>query len=326
MEMFSNRFNSLFNFSRKAGEKLEQVHYDLAATLQETLEKVLLRMTRWLKKNTGLENLCIGGGVGLNSVANGKILKESGFKNIFIQPASSDAGASLGAALYIWGCLLGNKKRWNMDVFLGKEASNEAIEGRARQLEIPCEKLSQDALINRTARLIADNKIVGWYQGRMEFGPRALGNRSILANPSHPDMKNILNSRVKFREQFRPYAASVLESSLKEYFDSDAPSPYMLLVYSVLEEKRSEIPSVSHVDGTCRVQSVTGESNPLYFKLIERFHQLTGIPMVLNTSFNIRGEPIVRDEKDAFNCFLNTGLDALAAGNYLFVKENHEKY
>ena len=320
LEMFNDKFDNLFKCRREPESEIKQEHEDLAATLQDVLEEVILKMAVNIHKETGLSKLCIGGGVGLNSVTNGRIIRETPFKDIFIQPAASDAGSSLGCALYIYHCILNNNNRWDMDCYLGHQATYEEVKAQLENSQIKYEELSEEEIIEKTAQMIAKDKMVGWYQGRMEFGPRALGNRSILANPGNPDMKDILNARVKFREPFRPYAASVLEDKLGDYFDNDYPSPHMLLVYNVLEDKKSVIPSVTHVDGTCRVQSVTMKSNPRYYKLIKKFGEITGINMVLNTSFNIRGEPIIRDAKEAINCFLKTDLEALAADRFLMVK------
>lgn len=321
LEMIDEKFDSLFKCWRKPEEELKPEHEDLAATLQNVLEEAIIKMTNNIHEQTGLKKICIGGGVGLNSVANGKMLKETPFTDIFIQPASSDAGSSLGSALYIHNCVLGNENRWNMDVYTGHSATHEEVKDYLDNSDLKYVELSEEEIVERVCRMVAKDKIVGWYQGRMEFGPRALGNRTILANPGNPEMKDILNSRVKFRESFRPYAASALEEKLGEYFDCDYKSPFMLLVYDVLEDKRSVIPSVTHVDGTCRIQSVTPEQNPLYYRLIKRFYEISGIPMVLNTSFNIRGEPIVSNIKEAVNCYLKTGMDALAAERFLLVKE-----
>jgi carbamoyltransferase len=326
LEMFNSRFDELFGCRRMPGEEIRPEHEDIAASLQDALEGAMLAMARDWHDKTGLDALCIGGGVGLNSVANGRILRESGFRDIFVQPACSDAGAALGAALYVWSCILGRKERWRMThACLGHEAGSREVEEYLEKEGIPHQKLSGDEIAPRVAHLLAQDKIVGWYQGRMEFGPRALGSRSILANPCNPEMKDILNSRVKFREPFRPYAAAVMEEHLGEYFDCAYPSPFMLLVYNVLEGMRAAVPAVTHVDGTCRVQSVRGEQNPLLYRLIEEFRRLKGIAMILNTSFNVRGEPIVRDVKDAVNCYIHTGMDALAACNCLLTKEPGEE-
>lgn len=324
LEMINDKFDSLFKCRREPESEIKQEHQDLAATLQAVLEESILKMVKAIHKETGLTKLCIGGGVGLNSVTNGRIIRETPIKDIFIQPASSDAGSSLGAALYVYNCMLDKKERWNMDCYLGHRATGDEVKQYLDKSGVKYRELGEEDLINEVARMLSENKMVGWYQGRMEFGPRALGNRSILANPGHPEMKDILNSRVKFREHFRPYAASALEEKLGDFFDYSYPSPFMLLVYNVLEDKRSVIPSVTHVDGTCRIQSIRPDQNGIYYKLIKRFYELTEIPMVLNTSFNIRGEPIIRDVKDAVNCFRKTDLDALAAGNCLLIKEGRE--
>ncbi len=324
LEMFNDRFHRLFDCQRQPEAAIEKKHMDMAATLQYFLESAMVLMARDIRGKTGLDSLCIAGGVGLNSVANGRILKESGFRNIFIQPASSDAGSALGAALYVWNCLLNRPERWAMNPYLGYRGTRHEVEKYLDRAGIPYEKLDDNELFDQVAGLISRDKMVGWYRGRMEFGPRALGNRSILANPRSLSMKDVLNARVKFREPFRPYAAAVMEDHLGDYFDCTHPSPHMLLVYNVLEHRKLEIPSVTHVDGTCRVQSVTEESNGDFYRLIDAFYRVTGTPVLLNTSFNIRGEPIVMTVRDAVNCYQNTGLDALAADNCLLVKDRGE--
>jgi carbamoyltransferase len=321
LEMIDDKFDKLFNCRREPESEIKPEHENLACSLQVVLEEAILKMVRHIHKETGLTTLCIGGGVGLNSVTNGKILKETPIKDIFIQPAASDAGSSLGCALYINNCILDDKTRWKMDAYLGHEITRDDTAEYLKTTDLKYRELSEDELVNEVAKMVADNKIVGWCQGRMEFGPRALGNRTIIANACHPEMKDIINRRVKFREVFRPYAASVLEDKLGEYFDFDYTSPFMLLVYNVLEDKKDVIPSVTHVDGTCRVQSITPEYNPIYYKLIKKFYEITGVPMILNTSFNVRGEPIVRDVKEAINCFIKSDMDALAIDKFLLIKE-----
>jgi len=321
LEMINKKFDSLFKCLRQAETEIKKEHHDLAATLQVVLEEAILKMAGHIHRETGLNKLCIAGGVGLNSVANGRILKDTPFADIFIQPAASDAGSSLGCAMYINNCILGNEERWEMSALLGHTATDREIKEYLDSAGLKYREMSGEEIVDTVARMVSQDKIVGWYQGRMEFGPRALGNRSILANPGNPEMKDILNSRVKFRESFRPYAASVLEENLVDFFDCDHTSPYMLLVYNVLEDKKSVIPAITHVDGTCRVQSVTPELNLLYHKLIKRFYEITGIPMVLNTSFNIRGEPIVQNIREAVNCYQKTDMDALGAGRFLLEKD-----
>lgn len=321
LEMFNEKFDNLFKCRREPESEIKPEHENLACSLQIVVEEAILKMVRHIHKETGLKTLCMGGGVTLNSVTNGKILKETPIKDIFIQPAANDAGSSLGCALYINSCILGDKTRWKMNAYLGHEATRDEVGEYLKTTDLKYREVDEETLVEEVARMVADNKIVGWYQGRMEFGPRALGNRTILANACHPEMKDILNRRVKFREVFRPYAASVLEEKLGDYFDNDYTSPFMLLVYNVLENKKDVIPSVTHVDGTCRVQSITPEYNPRYYKLIKKFYDITGVPMILNTSFNIRGEPIVRDVKEAVNCFLGNDMDALAVDRFILIKE-----
>ena len=319
-QWYGEKFAKVFGLPRLPGKKIEQYHMDVAASLQTRLEEVALSMARSLQERTGAKKLCLAGGVGLNCVMNGKIVKSKLFDEVFIQPASHDAGTSVGAALYVHYTILGNRKRFVLkDVSLGPEYSNDEIE---KILDF-C-KLKQvqylDDVVPVTAKLLAEGNIVGWFQGRMEFGPRALGSRSILADPTRPDMKEKVNMCVKKREDFRPFAPSVREESVNDYFNALQPSPYMLIVYDILEEKRAKIPAITHVDGTGRVQTVNRESNPLYHRLIMEFEKLQGVPMVLNTSFNVRGEPIVCTPEDAIRCFMSTGLDYLVLGNYLVEK------
>jgi carbamoyltransferase len=305
--------------ARKKGEELKDFHKDIAASLQMRLEEVGIELAQYIKEKTKSSYLCLAGGVSLNSVMNYKILKEAGLKGIFIQPAAYDGGTSLGAALYLYHHILGNKRNFKLEEpAFGPCYSDEEIEKLLGMCKI--EYRRSDDVAKDVANLIADGNIVGWFQGKSEIGPRALGYRSILADPRRPDMKDLLNSKVKFREGFRPYAPSVLEEDSKDFFESLVPSPYMLLVFDVKEEKRSLIPAITHVDGTARVQTVTSISYPLYHRLISEFKKITGIPMILNTSFNIMGEPMVSTPADALRCFFSTGMDALAIGSFIIEK------
>lgn len=324
LRMTSRHFAELFGGPRRAPESpLEQKHKDIAASIQAVTEEILLRMANHLHRETGLSHLCMAGGVALNSVANGRILRETPFEEIFIQPAAGDAGGAVGAASFVHHALLGNERDFQMEhVYLGPEYDSADIRGLFEREGAHFREYAPSELIEETAGLIADGKIVGWYQGRMEFGPRALGNRSILADPRDPRMKDEINRRVKFREAFRPFAPSVLEERAAEYFHIDRPSPYMLLVVRVRDHKKGEIPSATHVDGTARIQTVSREQNPMFYGLIERFGALTGCPVLINTSFNVRGEPIVCTPKEALDCFRKTGLDYLIAGNVLVEKES----
>lgn len=325
--MFSNEFIKLFGKPRKPNSEITERDKDLAASLQKILEEVIIKIAKHTKEITGQENLCIAGGVALNSVANGALLREKIFKNIFVQPASTDAGSAIGAALYFYNCYLNKKRCYEMKTdYLGPEYKNEEIIQILNEYSIKgikYEFMDYKKLIKKTAGLLAENKIIGWFQGRMEFGPRALGNRSILANPNKKEMKDILNERVKHRESFRPFAPSVLEEYAKEYFKIDNKNtrwPFMLFVFPVRKNKQSIIPAVTHVDGTARIQTVSKENNSLYYDLIKEFYKIKKIPVVLNTSFNVRGEPIVMSPKDALETFLKTGMDYLVIGNYFISK------
>jgi carbamoyltransferase len=262
----------------------------------------------------------MAGGVALNCVANGRILREAGFKDIWIQPAAGDAGGALGVASYLYHKLSGGPRTYVMrNAYLGPAYGADEIRAFLDSSGIPYEELDDAALVKRVGRLLAENNVIGWYQGRMEFGPRALGSRSILANASHPQMKDILNEKIKHREQFRPFAPAVLLEETPNYFDLDAQhdSPYMLLVADVHPERRALLPAITHVDGTARLQTVTAEENGLYYQVIREFFGHTGVPIIVNTSFNVRGEPIVNTPAEAYNCFSHTDMDYLALGNCL---------
>jgi len=319
LKTVSDKFIRLTAPIRRPDSKIQKVYQDVAASLQQCLEKHYFRMLNVLYERTGCPNLCLAGGMVLNSVANGKIRERTPFKNIFIQPAANDAGSSLGAALLLYHTLAPEPRRVPLkDAYGGPAFSNQQIEAAIRKFDLPYEHV--DAVEKKTARLLADGKIVGWFQGRMEFGPRALGNRSILADPRDAKMKDILNEKVKHREPFRPFAPSIKEEFLSEYFESDDPAPYMLKVYKVRPEKRAIIPATVHVDGTGRVQTVSRKTNPRFYSLIDHFHRITGVPVVLNTSFNVRGEPIVCTPQDAINCFLKTHMDVLVMGDFVVTK------
>lgn len=317
---FSKKFVDRFGPPREPGAALDERHADMAASLQKLLEETVLVLVDRLHKETGQQNLCLAGGVALNSVMNGVILERSPFRGLYIQPAASDGGAALGAAYYIEHAIL-NRRRVEVmtHAYTGPEFSDAEYRAAVEAYRLPyvrCRSVEAQA-----AELIASGKIVGWFQGRMELGPRALGNRSILADPRRPEMKEILNQKVKRREWFRPFAPSVLEEACEEFFESDYPSPFMLLVYRVRYDQRHKIPAVIHVDGTARVQTIRQEDNPRYYLLISEFKRLTGIPMLLNTSFNGKGEPIVCTPRDAIECYLRSGLDCLVLGDYLVEKK-----
>lgn len=312
---YSDKFLLTFGDDRKPDGEVLDRHADVALGGQRRLEDAMLHMTRYLHKVSGSKNLCLNGGVALNCVANGRIIKETPYENIYVQPAAYDAGAAIGAAFYIHNKVLSNRREFVMDhAFLGPEYSQNEIREFLELSKAPYKEVKDPSAT--AAKLLAKGRIVGWFQGRMEFGPRALGKRSILADARDPKMKDVVNELVKHRESFRPFAPSILAEKVGEYFDFTYPSPFMLLVYNVLPEKRDVIPSVTHVDGTGRVHTVDKNMDPLYYNLIAEFEKLTGVPVVLNTSFNIKEEPIVCTPKDALRCFYTTGLDDLVIGNF----------
>jgi carbamoyltransferase len=306
----------------------ENQHYaDLAASIQRVTEEVLLKMARVLRQQTGMKALCIAGGVGLNSVANGRILKESGFERLWVQPAAGDSGGALGAALHVYHTVLGNPRRSPMQhAYWGQEYGAQEIEGFLRGEGIPYEQATEEALLDRTVAALTQGKVIGWYQGRFEWGPRALGNRSILADPRRAEMKDIVNTKIKFREPYRPFAPSVLAERAEEYFDlpgaaAQDPARFMLLVAPVRPEKHEAIPAVTHVDGTGRLQTVFAQTNPRYHRLIEQFGQATGVPVLMNTSYNLRGEPIVTTPQNAYSTFVRSEMDLLVMGDCLIDKQ-----
>lgn len=322
--MINSKFEELFGCPvRKEDSKIDSIHFDIAASAQKVLEEILLKMVKHVHKQTNQKNLCLGGGVALNGVANGRILKEGPFDNIFIPPAPGDAGSAIGAALYAYHSYFKNKRHVETNpiknvannVYLGPHYSNEEIENFLRTNNIKIEKYEKADLIKMTAKLISEKNVVGWFQDRMEWGPRALGNRSILADPRSLEMKEILNEKIKHRESFRPFAPSILEEYVSEFFDIDVPSPYMLLVGKV--KKPDIIPAVTHVDNTGRIQTVSRESNELYYDLINEFFKLTGVPVLINTSMNVRGEPIVNTLEQTYSMILKTDMDYLVMGNYI---------
>lgn len=317
---YSDKLVRALGSPRQKGQEPMGHYADVAASLQTRLEDVVLNLCDYLYERTQLPRLCLAGGVALNAVMNGRLLRESPFTEIFIQPAAHDPGASLGAALLVYHRLNDNAPRYVMrDVYLGPQYAEREMEGALRKYGLSAEY--RPDIASAVAELIAEGKIVGWFQGRMEFGPRALGNRSILADPRREEMKDILNERVKHRENFRPFAPSVLKERAAEYFDTNGhEAPFMVLVFPVHTAKRGEIPAVTHVDGTARIQTVDKEVNPRYWKLIHEFEKISGVPVVINTSFNVRGEPIVCSPEDAIKCFLGTGIDYLALGNFLVSK------
>jgi len=349
LRMTNKKFDRLFGACpRKPETKITQIYMDLAASIQGVTEEIMLRMARYVHKVTGQDKLCLAGGVALNCVGNGRILKEGPFKEIWIQPASGDAGGSLGAAHLIWYKYLGNKRKSDEKhdlqkaSLLGPRYSDSEIEAFLKESGIIYRQLGYDQMINTVSELISQGKVVGWLQGRMEFGPRALGSRSILGDARNPDMQSKMNLKIKYRESFRPFAPTVLREKADEWFDLDKESPYMLLVADVKDEKkitvpdgnkegfeklkdlRSLIPAVTHIDYSARVQTVTREDNAVYYDLIDKFYQKTGCPVIINTSFNVRGEPLVLSPKDAFKCFMRTEMDYLVMGNFLIDKSEQK--
>ena len=352
LTMTNKKFDELFGGPPRTSETdLTQREMDLAASVQKVTEDIVVLIAKDIAKNTGEKNLCLAGGVALNCVANGVLLREKIFDNIWIQPAAGDAGGSLGAALSAWH--LHHKKKRNITVdrdamkgaYLGPNFSNEEIEAELNLCGAKFKKLSESDLIEQVASALVNEKAVGWMQGRMEFGPRALGGRSIIADPRSPVMQKQLNLKVKYRESFRPFAPSVLSEDVADWFELDIDSPYMLLVADVQKDKRrtmkveekalfgidklnvprSSIPAITHVDYSARIQTVHRNTNPRYHAVISKFKEKTGCPLVVNTSFNVRGEPIVCSPKDAFKCFMGTELDVLAVNNYLLLKDEQDK-
>ncbi len=353
LTMVNQKFADLFGepIRKPDRDQLTQFHMDIASSIQAVTEEIVLKMTRALGKEYNIPNLCLAGGVALNCVANGKILRsKKGFKNIWIQPASGDAGGALGCALAVWHQELGKPRKVNtndsmLGSYLGPSYNQNSIEKELLDCGAKFHSVTEDNMIETTAQVLAEGDAVGWFQGRMEFGPRSLGGRSILGDPRSKQMQKTLNLKVKYRESFRPFAPSVLREDVSEWFEADYDSPYMLLVDSVKEDKkikmtkdeetlfgidklnviRSSIPAVTHIDFSARIQTVHKETNPKYHRLITRFKEKTGCPVLVNTSFNVRGEPIVCTPKDAFRCFMGTGLDLLVIGNCVLKKEEQEK-
>ena len=351
LTMTNEKFHRLFGGQpRKPETELTQREMDLARSVQDVTELAMLRMARHIRKETGEKYLTLAGGVALNCVANGKILRENIFDDIWIQPAAGDAGGALGAALFTWYQYFGNERNadnnndFQKGSYLGPEFSNDEISEFINKQKIPAHKLSDDELFGKGAELLNSEKVIGWFQGRMEFGPRALGNRSILGDARSSKMQSVMNLKIKFRESFRPFAPAVLEDKVSEYFEIDRPSPYMLLVADVkgsrripmsedeksyfgikkLNLKRSDIPAVTHVDYSARLQTISPKTNHKFYNLVSRFAKDYGSAVVVNTSFNVRGEPIVCTLRDAYLCFMRTDMDALVLGNYLLYKEEQK--
>ncbi len=321
LRMTTERFHDLFGGPPRQPEgEVTQRHRDIAASVQAVLEEVLLRMAHSLYRETGLESLCMAGGVALNCVANGRILRDGPFQNLFIQPAAGDAGGALGVAAYIQHSMLGRPREYVMShAFLGPSFGSDEIRAFLRAKGAVFEELDRAELLETTARAIAGQEVVGWFQGRMEFGPRALGSRSILADARKPENRDRVNQKIKFRESFRPFAPAVLVERAKEYFDLDHESPFMLLVAQSVDGAR-RLPATTHVDGSARIQTVDADTNPLFHELLHAFDRLTGTPVLINTSFNVRGEPIVGSPADALRCFLETGMDMLVIDRFILRK------
>jgi len=331
LTMPSKKFIKDFGPVRKREEKIEQRHQDIAASLQKITEEVLFKLANHLYESTKIDNLCMAGGVALNSVANGKILKNTPFKKIYIQAAASDAGTSLGVAFYIYNTILGKKRNYIMDnAYHGPHFSTNYIKNYLEKNNIKyMEFKDEKELVKHTAKLIYENNVVGWFQGRMEWGPRALGSRSILSNACNPKMRDILNLKVKHREHFRPFAPVVTAEDAYKYFEADKPLPlpadFMLMVYPIKRDKRRLIPAVTHVDGSGRLQTIRKYQNPRYYSLIKEFEKLSGIPILINTSFNIRGEPIVCTPENAYRCMMGTGIDYLVIDKFLIARKDNPK-
>ena len=321
---FTQKFYDTFGPARAFNGEMNQHYMDLSAGLQLRTEEVGLHLAKWLKDQTGAQALCMAGGVALNAVMNGRIVASGMYKDVCVHPAANDAGTAIGACFWLWNTKLRQPRKYVFEhAYFGPEWSDADYAAAIKKIippgsEVKVEKNEKAPEI--AAKMLSEGKIISWFQGRMEMGPRALGNRSTLADPRSNEMKDLLNARVKFREGFRPFAPSVLEEKVKDWFTCDYPSLYMILVYDVKPEKRDLIPAVTHVDGTGRVQAVSKKHNPRYYRLIAEFDRLTGVPIVLNTSFNKRGEPIVHTPEQAIECFLQTGMDGLFLGDYILTK------
>ncbi len=352
LKMTNSKFNSLFGKKARDSktERLTQFHMDIASSIQKVTEEIMLSLAKSLREEYQIKNLCMAGGVALNCVANGKILSEKIFDNVWVQPAAGDAGGSLGAALAFWHLHMKKDRKVNekdnmKGSYLGPEFDQDKIEKDLNSLGAKFQILSDEEIFEKTSKSLADGDAVGWFQGRMEFGPRALGGRSILGDPRSEIMQKNLNLKIKYRESFRPFAPSILEEETSDWFDIDTTSPYMLMVAKVKDDKRikmtqqekelfgidklnikrSNIPAVTHVDYSARIQTVSSETSLKYYKLISKFKEKTGCPILINTSFNVRGEPIVNTPLDAFNCFMGTELDTLVIENFFLKKKDQDQ-
>ena len=350
--MINNKFEKLFNQKRRLPEKekLTQFHMDIASSIQQVIEEIIIKIAKHFKEKYHIEKLCLAGGVCLNCVANGKLLDSKIFKDIWIQPAAGDAGGALGAALAFWHMHLNNSREYSDRIdgmkgsFLGPSYTSNDIKDSLNKIQANYEEFSESEMLELVTHEISKGKSIGWFQGKMEFGPRALGSRSILADPRNKEMQKQLNLKIKFRESFRPFAPSVLSDDLNKYFDLNVFSPYMQIVSTVkneirmskninhdlfgiekLNQIRSTIPAVTHVDYSARIQTVHKETNEIYYKLIKKFKDITGCSVLLNTSFNVRGEPIVNTPEDAYRCFMGTNLDILVIENFVLKKTSQAK-
>jgi len=353
LTMTNKKFDKLFGGKpRKPETKLTQREMDLARSVQDVTEEIMLRSARHVYNLTKQKNLCLAGGVALNCVGNGRLLREGPFENIWIQPAAGDAGGALGAALFAWYQVEGHERiadgqnDFQSASLLGPEFDNQTIQSFLEENDIPFTKLNDDDVLDQTAQLMAEENVIGWFQGRMEFGPRALGGRSIIGDARSPEMQSRMNLKIKYRESFRPFAPTVLEERVSDFFDIDQKSPYMLLVANVKKEKqrqmteeeqklwgidklnivRSEVPAITHVDYSARLQTVSRKDNGRYYQLIKKFEEKTGCPVIINTSFNVRGEPIVCTPQDAYTCFMRTEMDVLVMENYILKKSEQPTF
>ncbi len=322
LTMTNKRFEKLFGQPRREPEsEMETFHWDMAASVQKVTEEIVLRIVRNLHARTGLKNLCMAGGVALNCVANGRIVREGPFENLWVQPAAGDAGGALGAALFAHHCVMDQPRKFAMEhAFWGPSYGDDAIRRFLDDRGAVYTQLAPDQLAGETARLLADQAVVGWFQGRLEWGPRSLGSRSILADARNEENWKRVNLKIKFRESFRPFAPAVLAEKASDWFEIDRESPYMLLVCQVRPDRK--VPAVTHVDGSARLQTVSREQHPVFHELLERFDERTGCPVLINTSFNVRGEPIVCTPEDAYLCFMRTQMDVLVLGNHVLHKKD----
>jgi carbamoyltransferase len=352
LRMTNEKFSRLFGGPRRVPEtKITQREMDIAKSIQAVTEEVILRIGRHVHRQTGMKYLCLAGGVALNCVANGRLLREGPFEDIWIQPSASDAGNALGCALLAWHQMLGHERvaddRRQKATYLGPAYADEEIQAYLDAEHIPYTRFhSSEELCDRVAELVASERVIGWFQGRMEFGPRALGSRSILGDPRSREMQSVLNLKIKFRESFRPFAPTVMVEHVSECFELNQESPYMLLTAPVRHERlrgltpdeenaqgfaklkviRSDLPAITHVDNSARIQTVDKRDNPLFHRLIERFRERTGCPVIINTSYNVRGEPIVCSPQEAFTCFMRTRMDYLVMGSFLLDKQAQQPW